>query len=294
MHDDRDIENKKYKAATPHADENIAIQRKQLVNLGIRPVEYIPLSDIRAELAVLMAQLNNNEPFDERRFDHLLQCMEWNKEYIAEKEAEQRLWREDIAPLVEESLDTIRSFVPPEIFRMSLNDLTQAHISKDLAKRIFTKHCLWLLRMSASDIGKLHVADLSSRFGVSGQNLDIVELAAVYGAIQHVMFEADAGGKKDSYRKDVEKSLQKELELKKSGKLVGNKLRHSAYRGQEPLFADRSSLHSQEITQSDGAFGPRNSFSSLGPLTAIGEHSAVISALHNNSNSNSNNNHSRV
>ena len=80
---------------------------------------------------------------------------------------------------------------------MTLNDLIMsAEISKDLAKRLFTKKCLWLVRIMPIDIGKLHIADLSNRFSISGQNLDIVELAAVYGAVQHVVFEGDVGSKK--------------------------------------------------------------------------------------------------
>ncbi len=60
-------------------------------------------------------------------------------------------------------------------------------VSRDLCKRLFTKKCLWLLRMSPADIGKLHVADLSNRFGVSGQGLDIVELAAVSYSTGHTV-----------------------------------------------------------------------------------------------------------
>ena len=90
-----------------------------------------------------------------------------------------------------------------------------------------------------------------------------MELAAIYGALDEVKFEADLGDKKDAFRKDIEKSLLKEMDLRSAGKLSGSKLRHISYRGQEPLYGDRSSMHKQEAVASDGAFGPRRSFSEI-------------------------------
>ena len=74
----------------------------------------------------------------------------------------------------------------------------------------------------------------------------------MYVSLEEVKFEADMGDKKDAFRKDIEKCLLKEMDLMSAGKLSGNKLRHASYRGQEPLFGDRSSMHRQEAVASDG------------------------------------------
>ena len=43
------------------------------------------------------------------------------------------------------------------------------------------KEVLRLVRMAPAKIAKLHVGELSGRLNPIGQNLDIVELASVYG-----------------------------------------------------------------------------------------------------------------
>ncbi len=62
------------------------ILRTQLLKAGLQPVEHIPLVDICAELTVIVAALNNSEPCDAKRLDHLLRCLEWNKEFNQEDE----------------------------------------------------------------------------------------------------------------------------------------------------------------------------------------------------------------
>jgi hypothetical protein len=62
------------------------------------------------------------------------------------------------------------------------------------------------------------------------------------------------------YEQGILKQSMKDLKL---GKLVGAKKRHPAYKGEEPKFADRASMFKSDITASQGAFAPRQSFRGL-------------------------------
>jgi hypothetical protein len=40
-----------------------------------------------------------------------------------------------------------------------------------------------------------HVADLTSKYSPEAQNLDVIEMAAIYHLLLGVTFESDAGGR---------------------------------------------------------------------------------------------------
>ena len=78
---------------------------------------------------------------------------------------------------------------------LTLANLTGVAVgySRELAKRLMDRKCLWLVRMSAADIQRIHEADLMSTYVFQG--LDLVELSAVYAAIP-AKFSNDAYGRK--------------------------------------------------------------------------------------------------
>ena len=78
------LPSKMFTSNTNYADENNAILRSQLAKLG-QPVEHIPLAEIKAELAMIMVALYGGEECVEKRLDHLLLCLDWNKEYNLEE-----------------------------------------------------------------------------------------------------------------------------------------------------------------------------------------------------------------
>ena len=66
----------------------------------------------------------------------------------------------------------MKGFVPPHIFTSSVQSLIEVdQLSKELVKRITTKKCLWLVRIPAADIEKMHEAELLTRFSPLAQNL---------------------------------------------------------------------------------------------------------------------------
>jgi hypothetical protein len=84
--------------------------------------------------------------------------MEYNDEYIAKKRGRAKMGGG-------QQIGAMRPFIPVNI---------ASGLSKSLAKRIITKRCLWLICISQSDIAKMHVADLTSKYSPEAQNLDVM------------------------------------------------------------------------------------------------------------------------
>jgi hypothetical protein len=238
---------------TPFADKTIELLKQQVINdYGGKPIEYIPLAIIRAELGQLMEAARDGTPFDEDRLDHLIRCMEYNDEYIAQKIEEEQKWVEDTSEVLSKSLEAMRPFVPVNIASMTLWDLEGAGLSKSLAKRIMTKRCLWLIRMSQSDIGKMHVADLTSKYSTEAQNLDVIEMAAIYYWLLGVNFESDAGGRKVKVRDGLKRSLKEKMGAVTSFEDLVKK-RNAAYKNQAGPFTDLDTLCTQDVVSRDDA-----------------------------------------
>jgi hypothetical protein len=153
------------------------------------------------------------------------------------------------------SLEAIRPFVPVNIASMTLRDLEGAGLSKVLAKRIMTKRCLWLIRMSQSDIAKMHVADLTSKYNPEAQNLDAIEMAAIYRWLLGVNFESDAGEKKCRMRDNLKRILKEKMGPCMSFDELVNK-RNAAYKNQIGPFTDLDAVYSKEVVSSEDAFSP--------------------------------------
>jgi len=152
----------------PYAEKTVNIMKSFMSEKGVDNVPvHIPLDQIRAELSSLMKDVNENRPFDERRFDFLLLCMNYNEDYIKEKEEENRQWKDQVSAFSQESLHIQRGFTPPHIFSSSVTSLAKTDgLSELLAKRLINKKCLWLVRVPAADIDQLHEADLMGRLKI--------------------------------------------------------------------------------------------------------------------------------
>eukprot|EP01031_Cornospumella_fuschlensis_P027176 gene27176-32832_t len=252
--------NKEHKAKVKHADETLEVLRSQLVKAGILPLEYITLAEIRAELSVLFELINTGQAYPEARLDYLLSFLEMNSEYKKEKEDELKQWRVEVKSFALECLATMRAFIPPQIFRTTENMLTAEYLySPALAKRILTKKCLWLVRMLPEDLDRLHEAELLGRFNPEAQNLDVVELSAIY-AMLPLQFTKDPFEKKAKWRASIEANLMKTVADMKANKLSKEKLRCGVYKDQKGLFGDRESLYAMDAMSSVDAFRPRDSY----------------------------------
>ena len=246
----------------PYADEDVAVLEQQLKAHNIQAARYIPLPVLKSELSVIMAQMQNGEPFDERRLEYLFRCLAFNKDYIAEQQEERRLWQESVSALTQEYLLQQRAFIPPDIFSISLDTFVARGVSVALAKRLLNKKCLWLLRMSTATISTLHEADLMGRYNPQGQNLDIVELLAVYAACP-TKFEIDSTGKKEAWRSALEESVKAIMKQKDANSLPAAKLRNPVYKGQVGLFPGAEEYVPETVSKDH--FGEKDPFLSQPP-----------------------------
>jgi hypothetical protein len=155
-----------YSTDIPFAEKTVDVMKRFIAKSEHEVPIYIPLDEIQAELTTITEAVHAGRPFDEKRLDYLLLCMNYNEDYIREKEEEARQWRDRMDVFSQECLSTMRGFVPPHIFSASLASLKDIDgLSEPLAKRLLNKKCLWLVRMDPEDILKLHEADLLNRLG---------------------------------------------------------------------------------------------------------------------------------
>jgi hypothetical protein len=259
-----------------YAEQTLQILRDQLIKDGKMPLEFIPLPELKAEMSAIFEKANNGVEYDEARLDYLLKCMDLNPEYKAEKEKETAAWRAIIGPYTQECLRTMRGFVPPHIFNSTLQSLTLVDkMPTDIAKRIIAKKCLWLVRISTSDISKMHIAELTGRFNPEAQGLDVVELAAIFAMIPEKFNNDDAKGSKEKWRLSIEECLKSFYTQNKNGTLAKLKQRNPAYKNLEPFFTQEEVYHSMHVTLGSEAFNPRASFRLINKRQSVTRKSAV-------------------
>lgn len=209
----RDIEIKQENITTSilpahlYAEKNLEVLRSQLQSRNIKPLEFIPLNSIKEEIQALSDAANNGLPYDDSRLDYLLACMEINEEYVIEKKNALTLWVEKLQGYITECVTIMRSYIPKDILSSSISTLEARGVNKSIASHIMTKKCLWLIRMHPAAIDKLHEADLISKYNTEAQNLDIVEMVAIYGSIPK-KFTNDSRGKKKEWRDRMEDTMK--------------------------------------------------------------------------------------
>lgn len=151
-----------------------------------------------------------------------------------------KLWRRKVEAFLNKSLKEMHEYIPPNIASIkSIDQLkTQTGYSDELCERIFQTKSLWLIRLSKSDIGRLSYVDIKGVYNPLTQDLDIVELAAIYKALHSVSFLNDLNNKKALFKNEIEKSLMV-LYSQYKIKLQSNiPTRHPAYNLQQSSETD--------------------------------------------------------
>lgn len=189
----------------------------------------------------------------------------------------------------------MKGFVPPHIFTASVKSLAEVDgLSKELIKRLTTKQCLWLVRIPAADIEKIHEAELLSRFNPLAQNLvrsltcclesitffcqDIIELAAIYGSLP-AKFTSDSSGRKEKWRVSIEETLKAMNVQRLAGSLPPNKLRNPAYSKEDQHYLYRRTMHRMKAVKSEEAGIKRQSFLNIKGNRAKQLEAAATAAL---------------
>jgi hypothetical protein len=176
----------------------------------------------------------------------------------------------------------MKSFIPPDMANSSVSELIQRGVPKSLATRIATTKCLWLVRMSPEDIAKFHEADLFGKYNTEGQNLDVVEMAAVFSVLPE-LFLNDSLGKKEAWRARMEDKLRRLISDQENGTLSPMLQRHSAYRGlgKRGQFADCENIISfrGDMVSGKDAYAPRSSFKKLALSSQLSSRAAQDSGV---------------
>ena len=136
-----------------------------------------------------------------------------------------------------QSYRIMRYLVPPNIARTDLKRMISDGVPKSVADRVWNKKVLWLLCMHATDIPKVHIADLRGKYECHG--LDIVELRALW----YILPRWEGGSPKAEWRRALKSRLD-DLILKEAvGKISPLELRDSAYKVSRCILS--ISLHSR-------------------------------------------------
>jgi hypothetical protein len=233
----------------------------------------LTLKQIQKELKKLTDMAHQGIGIDESRFDYLLRAQEHNEEYKLQVAEERAAWRDSVYDFAEQCLERTRSFVPLNIFESTQESLIAIGLSPELAKRVLQRQCLWLTRMSKTEIATVHESDLVGRFNSSAQLMDIIETAAIYIALPD-KFNADESGRKAEWRDNVEENLRRMLQDNDNGQLPEGRIRHPAYNGlQFGPIEDVTSVRETNIVSGRHSHRPRRSF-----LEVCKQHSILSSA----------------
>jgi hypothetical protein len=108
----------------------------------------------------------------------------------------------------------------------------------------------------------MHVADLTGKYSAEAQNLDVIEMAAIYEWLHGVNFESDVGEKKRKMRDSLKRSLKEKMGSSMSFEELMKK-RNSVYKNQTGPFTDIHAVYAQEVVSSEDVLTPRLSFRGL-------------------------------
>ncbi len=224
--------------------------------------EMMSLEEIQHELAKITDLANQGLRFDEKRMDYLLNMQMENEEYQALVAQENEEWRQSVDEFTFQCLERMRTFIPVNIFSCSYDDLVKCGLPAEIAKRILQKQCLWLCRLSSSEIARLHESDLLGRYNSTGQSLDVIETAAIFASLPTV-FNNDATGKKTAWRENIEETLKQMLIDNDNDVLPVGRVRNPAYGGlQFGPVKDTTSVRKTVVVAS-GMDQPRTSFTEV-------------------------------
>ena len=195
-----------------------------------------------------------------------------NPEYAKEQEEKAKKWEEDNRQANADALRRMRGLVPPNVRTVTMKDLTEKfNVPKALAKRIWDKKILWLLRTHPEETRKVHIADLTSKF--SNQGLDIIEMRAIWLALPDE-FDNDGDGKKADWKFNFLQKLQELTGKEDRNALSNNEKRQRAYKdvdGQELFDPDAEIVKTAALksTAFDATEKPTDVKSSAGSIASL-------------------------
>jgi hypothetical protein len=143
-------------------------------------------------------------------------------------------WRQGVLPFAKECLDLMRQVLPVDVFSATdadtLRRMQNYQLSPELASRFMTKQCLWILCLNDSEIQTIDDSLLIGVYNTKGQNLDLVETAAVYGTIPEDFFSPlSSSAMRLDWADRIQRKLRHMLKEKEDGLLAEYRIRCPAY-----------------------------------------------------------------
>lgn len=266
------------KGGTEHKHNLVTLQKqvmmltKQLSSIGLEAVEVCSLEEAREKFNAALQRLLAGDESAEKEMDKWDNAIKMNPEYAKEQEEKARKWDEDNRPKCVAALRLMRGLIPPDVKDVSKKNLVEVKgLPKELAKRIWDKKILWLVRQHPDDIATVHIADLNNKY--SNQGLDIVEMRALWQCVPSE-FQMDGDGKKAQWRFNFLQKLQELTVKEEQSRLSKNEKRFRSYDKVEgQSFFDPDVAPVKAKIQKSGAFDatekPANIVSSAGSVKAL-------------------------
>jgi hypothetical protein len=117
----------------------------------------------------------------------------------------------------------MRGFVSPNITRTTLKAMIAEGLPPGIANRIWSKRVLWLLCVHPTDLPKIHMADLRSRYAFHG--LDLVEMRALW----HCLPAWNGDNPKAEWKREFKRKLDSLAAQEITGEIDADEARNPAY-----------------------------------------------------------------
>lgn len=197
------------------------------------------LDEIDEEIKKAIEKCLENEMDDCPELEKLDLEKKSHPEYQERLNAQRKVWDDNQKSDNEKALQIMRGFVPSNILKTTLKDLKDDLIEKignervaqKLARHIWYKKILWLIRMPKNMLKKLSPAEFKIKY--SQQGLDIVELRAVYYSLPD-KFENDALGLKKEWKNNLRLKLENYVMRDEYNQLTSGETRNSVYEDINP------------------------------------------------------------
>ena len=172
-----------------------------LGGLGGGAAAVASLAEAQGSLQAASALLLAGDESAQLDFDRWDAFINTHPEKIAKDEEAAREWEEREASANTEALRVMRTFVPSGMTRMAQDALLALGLSSTLVRRFKKLPVLGFVRMAASNLSTIHIADLQGKFSFHG--LDLTEMRSLYVVLGPVTFATDPSGEKAEWKRNV-------------------------------------------------------------------------------------------
>lgn len=182
----------------------ISMLTRQLQAAGCAAIsEVVPLDEAKERLAkavkVVMGEVEGSATEAEAEIEKWDTFINNHPDQLEAVENARLQWINDHEANCVEALTLSLSFVPEDVFLgTSQSQLTARGLPTSLAARVYATPALWLLRATPEFVARVHDVDLRGKFDF--QNLDLVELMALWARLKDVVFDNDPQKRKAAWK----------------------------------------------------------------------------------------------